>query len=183
MEYNLDCCHIKINDAKNNQNYAELFTNWVSVKKKNLKLFCYRWSEGDGHRDGEDGAQDPHDHDRHLGLVLAGVALQGKHNGPIPAIMAELILRIKAFRFPRNFLLFYSVSFLMEWKYLSTAMAVNVNILAFTLRFWNTNFTNNISFQKGEEKRVLILFRILHWIDSNNICSFIVSMKEISSLL
>ena len=65
------------------------------MKKKNLKLVCYRRSEGDGHGYGEDGAQDPHDHDRHLGLVLAGVALQGKHDGPIPAIMAESILRIK----------------------------------------------------------------------------------------
>lgn len=97
MEYNLDCCHIKINDAKNNQNYAEHFTNWVSVpcEENNLKLGCYRWSEGDGHGDGEDGAEDPHDHDGHLGLVLAGVGLQGKHDGAVSAIMAELILRIK----------------------------------------------------------------------------------------
>ena len=77
--------------TKTMQNFLQI--EWV--RKRNLKLFCYRWSEGDGHGDGEDGAQDPHDHDRHLGLVLAGVALQGKHDGAIPAIMAELILRIK----------------------------------------------------------------------------------------
>ena len=167
--------------TKTMQNFLQI--EWV--RKRNLKLFCYRWSEGDGHGDSEDGAQDPHDHYRHLGLVLAGVALQGKHDGAIPAIMAELILRIKDWQtgFQELFVFLYSVSFLMEWKYLSTAIAVNVNILAFTLRFWNTNVINNISFQKGEEKRLLILFRILHWIDSNNICSFIVTRKEISSLL
>ena len=95
MEYNLNCCHIKINDAKNNQNYAELFYKLSECEEKNLKLVCYRWSEGDGHGDGEDGAQDPHDDDGHLGLVLAGVALQGKHDGAVSAIMAKSILRIK----------------------------------------------------------------------------------------
>ena len=50
MEYNLDCCHIKINDAKNNQNYAELFTNWVSEEKEFktflLPLIWRRWPWG-----------------------------------------------------------------------------------------------------------------------------------------
>ena len=61
-------------------------TNWVSVKKRILKRisnFCYRWSEGDGHGDGEDGAEDPHDDDGNLGPVLARVALQGIHDGPV----------------------------------------------------------------------------------------------------
>ena len=42
---------------------------------------CYRWSECDGHGDGEHGAENPDYHDGHLGPVLAGVALQRIHDG------------------------------------------------------------------------------------------------------
>ena len=36
--------------------------------------------EGDGHGDGEDGADDPDDHDHELGARLGGVAFEGEHD-------------------------------------------------------------------------------------------------------
>ena len=87
-------------------------TNWVSVKKRILKRifnFCYRWSEGNGHGDCEDCAEDPHDDDGHLCPVLARVTLQGIHDGPVSEVSGLSLggsFIDKAFRSCRKYAIF-----------------------------------------------------------------------------
>ena len=98
--------------TKTMQNFK---TNWESVRK-GMFNFCYRWSEGDCHGDGEDGAEDPHDEDGHLGPVLARVALQREHDRAVSEIEMPACEDLKLLFFGKQTFSFrqFSVPFLME---------------------------------------------------------------------